>query len=414
MADPVSILAIGGLVYAARKCSNLENSKETFITPSQETDQIIGGGDAPLPDPPQSAGDNINVMERVNYSTDALGSQRIQNINNNTHNHPSFGDVSFMKYPNGEPVINIYDRPYVSGQMNNFGPVEKELVGPGLGVGPDVPAYGGYQQLFRVEPNNVGAYRLTTLPGRSGPAHSVIGGAPTLAGRVNHKAPPKTAFLPTRRPEVEGRAQGQGGALTGVTVRSKYEKTKRPTNRSETTWRNDGLEYNPARSVVSAPTLAEDPTRNKGDLNDRQFQYNNQPVPGISNFYGGYLEAPASQLLEESKGNKGYSTAQLEQYGFRPDDRRGKKDRGGNPGRMNVRAGPLNQGGMVTAVRTDCNKYDGRMGPVNGGWTQNYVQDKYYQFNAYKGQENPYATSKELNVAKNQLKNNPLAHSIST
>jgi len=287
------------------------------------------------------------------------------------------------------------------------------LVGPGLGVGPDVPAYGGYQQLFRVEPNNVGAYRLTTLPGRSGPAHSVTGGAPTLAGRVNHKAPPKTAFLPTRRPEVQGRAQGQGGALTGVTVRSKYEKTKRPTNRSETTWRNDGLEFNPARSVVSAPTLAEDPTRNKGDLNDRQFQYNNQPVPGITNFFGGYLEAPASQLLEESKGNKGYSTAQLEQYGFRPDDRRGKKDRSGNPGRMNVRAGPLNQGGMVTAVRTDCNKYDGRMGPVNGGWTQNYVQDKYYQFNAYKGQVNPYATSKELNVAKNQLKNNPLAHSIS-
>ncbi len=404
MADPVSLLAIGGLVYAARKCSSLENDKkETYVSTPQVIEQP--NTDAPLPDPPQTMGD---ISNRINYSTDPLGTNSIEVT------HPSFGDVAFMKYPNGEPVINIHDRPYVSGQMNNFGPVEKELVGPGLGVGPDVPAYGGYQQLFRVNPNNVGAYKLTTLPGRSGPAHSVTGGAPTLAGRVNHKAPPKTAFLPTRRPEVAGRAQGQGGALTGVTVRSKYEKTKRPTNRSETTWRNDGLEFNPAKSVVSGLTLAEDPTRNKGDLNNGQFNYNNQPVPGITNFFGGYLETPASQLMDKGKGNNnGYSTAQLEQYGFRPDDRRGKKDREGNPGRMNVRAGPLNQGGMVTAVRTDCNKYDGRMGPVNGGWTQNYVQDKYYQFNAYKGQQNPYATSRELNVAKNQLKNNPLAHTIS-
>ena len=409
MADPVSILAIGGLVYAARKCSEMEsarNKKETFIVPSQQIENEISN--AHLPDPPQS-GSGANISDRLNYATDPLGDNSVEIT------HPSFGDVAFMRHPNGEPVTNLYDRPYVSGQMNNFGPVEKELVGPGLGVGPDVPAYGGYQQLFRVDPNNVGAYKLTTLPGRAGPAHSVIGGAPTLAGRVNHKAPPKTAFLPTRRPEMAGRAQGQGGALTGVTVRSKYEKTKRPTNRSETTWRNDGLEFNPARSVVSAPTMAENPTRNKGDLNDGQFNYNNQPVPGITNFFGGYLESPASQIMDQGHTNgQGYSTSQLEQYGFRPSDRRGQKDREGNAGRMNVRAGPLNQGGMVTAVRTDCNKYDGRMGPANGGWTQNYVQDKYYQMNAYKGQENPYATNRELNVAKNQLKNNPLAHSIST
>ena len=74
------------------------------------------------------------------------------------------------------------------------------MVGPGVGVGPNVPAYGGYQQLFRVNPVNVGEYRLTTLPGRSGPAHDISGGLHGIIGEVTHNMPEKTAFLPSRRP----------------------------------------------------------------------------------------------------------------------------------------------------------------------------------------------------------------------
>ena len=129
---------------------------------------------------------------------------------------------------------------------------KKTLVGPGLGVGKNVPAYGGYQQLFRVMPNNVNGYKLTTLPGRSGPAGDVTGGRRALEGKVTYNMPEKTAFLPARRPELPGRAQGQGGAVTGNPIRGNYEKTKRPTNRSETTLRQDGLEFNPAKSTVSA------------------------------------------------------------------------------------------------------------------------------------------------------------------
>ena len=412
MADPLSLLAIGGLIYVARKCSDTDEKNVEYYSTEDAMEGSL----------PNQAIDNnhdqstilMNTLSRSWNPDPGLSGRGVVPPNGLKDDHPSFGDVAFMKHVNGEPVIDLHNRPYVSGQMNNFGPAEKQLVGPGLGVGPDVPAYGGYQQVFRVMPNNVGGYKMTTLPGRAGPAHSVIGGMPALAGEVNHKAPPKTAFLPTRRPTVEGRAQGQGGALTGVTVRSEYEKTKRPTIRSETTWRNDGLEFNPAKRVVSARTLAQDPTRNKGDLNDGQFNYNNQPVPGITNFFGGYLETPASQLMDTGRGAKGYTTEQLEQYGFRPDDRRGKKDRDGNPGRMNVRANPLNQEGLLTAVRSDCNKYDGRTGPVNGGYTQNYVQDKYQQLNSFKGQKNPYSSTKELNLAKEQLQKNPLSHTLST
>lgn len=404
MADPLSLAAIVGLVYAARKCSEMNDEK-----PKEENVEYYQ---------PETSKENVldPVLDQRSVLTNTFTGAIPEDAGLSGHGvrpdqkeiQPSFGDVAFMKYVNGEPVHDFRNRPYVSGKMNNFGPVEKQLVGSGLGVGPDVPAYGGYQQLFRVNPNNVGAYRLTTLPGRSGPAGDVTGGRQAQIGQLTHNMPEKTAFLPSRRPEVRGRAQGQGGALTGVTVRGKYEKTKRTTNRAETSLRGDGLEFAPAKKFVSNSTLAEDPTRNKGDLNIAQLQHNNQPAPGISNFVGGVSNTAEMQYLNNK--NNG-----AQQYGIRETTRRGKADRAGNGGRMNVRADPLNQNGMVTAVRSDCSRVDGRMGPANGstgGRMQHYVKDMYYQFNAYKGNANPHSTSRELNIAKNQLQQNPFAHTL--
>ncbi len=399
MADPLSLAAIIALVYTGKKLSEDEAQPQrieqyevsadqqvdkTFENRTTITNTLTGGHD----DDHGIVGVGVNPNMKMEQ--------------------PSFGDVAFMKHVNGEPVQDFRHRPFVSGQMNNISPVEKQLVGPGLGVGADVPAYGGYQQLFRVNPNNVGAYKLTTLPGRSGPAVDVSGGRRAQIGEVTHATPAKTAYLPSRYPNVRGRAQGQGGSLDGVTVRGKQERTKRPTNRSETTTRGDGLEFAPAKKFISGPTLSEDPTRNKGDLNVAQYQYVNNPAPGIYSFHGGYTNSPAVQMAERYNGSQ-YTPEQLEAYGFRPDDRRGKVNRSGNAGRMNVRGDPLNQGGMVTAVRTDCSRVDGRMNPANGGWSQNYIRNQFYQLNAYKGNKN----NRSLDIAKNQLKNNPFAHSIS-
>ena len=79
---------------------------------------------------------------------------------------------------------------------------------------------------------------------------------------------------------------------------------------------------------------------------------------------------------------------------------------------MNVRADPLNQGGMITAVRSDTSRVDGRINAANGGWTQNYVQPMYNNFNAYKGNVNPRATTDFLQTAARQMESNPLAHNI--
>jgi hypothetical protein len=416
MADPLSIAAIVGLIFAARKCSEANEENPQVL----ETNTSNFERQTPIPEAVfEDNYDNRSIITNTYTGTvSADPGQSGQGISEQAKDAtPSFGDVGFMGYPNGEPVHDFRDRPYVSGKMNNFGPVEKTLVGPGLGVGKNVPAYGGYQQLFRVMPNNVNGYKLTTLPGRSGPAGDVTGGRRALEGKVTYNMPEKTAFLPARRPELPGRAQGQGGAVTGNPIRGNYEKTKRPTNRSETTLRQDGLEFNPAKSTVSALTLSEAPTRNKGDLNVNEFQYSNQPTPGISNFVGGYTIAPGSELLaQKPQGGAAYSPQQLEQFGFRPDTRRGQKNRDGNAGRMNVRASPLNQNGLITAVRSDCNRLDGRLGPANGsagGRMQNYVQDEFYQLNAYKGNANPHSTSRELGLVKNQLMGNPFSHTLS-
>ena len=357
------------------------------------------------------------TSHRYEHRTNVMNTMSggIGGIGMNPHSkaeQPNFGEVAFMKHVNGEPVRDMRDRPYVSGKMNNTAPMEKNLVGPGLNVGPDVPSFGGYQQMFQVKPNNVGAYKLTTLPGRTNHGANQTGGMPGIVGELTHYKPSTTAYLPSRLPNVPGRAQGQGGSLNGVVPRGEFQKTKRPTNRSETTMRNDGLGFAPAKKFISNATLAQDPTRNKGDINMLQYSHTNNPTPGIHSFHGGYTNAPGSQLMAQ-KGANGYTTEQLQAYGFRPDDRRGQKDRTSNAGRMNVRADPLNQGGMVTAVRSDTSRIDGRKPPANGGWSQNYVAPMYQENNAFKGNANPYASSDYLKTASRQLAANPLAQSIS-
>lgn len=381
MADPVSVLAVLGLVYAGR---TLSKSSETYI--SQPTMKKLP--------------DDFEVRPtdfRVNSEERALADQQVIS---------PFGDIVKQERSSGQEILDMKDRFNVDGRMNNLSPVEKKLVGPGLGIGADVPAAGGFQQMFRAMPENVGAYRLTTLPGRTGPAKDISGGRGTLQPGVGFNRPEKTAFLPERLPTVPGRAQGQGGAVTGEVGRQSYERTKRPTNRSETSTRTDGLNFAPGKHFIGAETLAQDPTRNKSDITDDQYKYNDRVAPGISSFHGGYVNSSVMGAV----GSQVRTPEELMKLGLRYNNRRSMPDRPGNAGRMNVRAGPLNQGGALTVVRSDNNRYDGRVNPVSAGWTQQYVLPEYQNLNPYKGQPN---SRLDLDIAKRQLANNPFAHSLS-
>ena len=317
--------------------------------------------------------------------------------------HASFAEIAPQKRSSGGEILQMRNRMYDSGRMNNIGPVEKQLVGPGLNVHADVPAYGGFQQLYRANPVNVGEYRLSTLPGRANHGHDVQGGRRTLESEVGFNRPEKTAYLPERLPMVRGKSQG----FSGRAPRAEHETTKRPTVRSQTGMRTDGLERNPAKRFIPGPQIPQKPTKFKSDGNYEQFYHANNPQPGISSFHGGYTHSAAARVGAKTND-------ELARLGFRPEDKRGQMHTrpGGNPGRMNVREGPVKQGGQATTVRFDASRVDGRTGPANGGWTQDYRQSDFHKFNAYKGNINPLATSDGLGLAKRQLQNNPFNHPI--
>jgi hypothetical protein len=372
MADPISLAAVAGLIFAGRALSD-KSEPPKVVQQKPDERQIL-----PEKEP--------EFEEVFNESRFEVPSKR---------EVTSFADIGKQSRTGGQELLTMRDRMYDRGVMNNLSPIEKQMVGPGLGVGADVPAVGGYQQAFRVNPINVGEYRLTTLPGRSGPAMDITGGRSAVVGQLTHNMPEKTAYLPSRLPNMGGRAQG----MSGVTPRGSHQKTMRTTNRSETGLRSDGLGFNGAKRFTSALAVSQDPTRFKNDRNDQQYNYNNQPTPGIHSFHGAYANSAAVQV--SAKTNE-----ELMKYGFRPEDRRGKANRMGNPGRMNVTQAK----GKLTAVRADTTRIDGRINAANGGWTQQYQQKPFHQFNAYKCNENP--NSRALDIAKRQLQNNPLAHHI--
>src|SRR5210317_1774037 len=383
MADPISLAAVAGLIFAGRALSNKSEPEPPMVVQpvvqSPTTQQQEYDDEVPL------------FVERSQFEPRVeVQSKREME---------SFADITYQQRSGGQEILTMRDRMYDTGRMNNLSPIEKQMVGPGLGVNADTPATGGFQQMFRVNPINVGEYRLTTLPGRSGPAADITGGRGAVVGQLTHNKPETTAYLPSRLPTVAGRAQGMSGAVP----RASHQKTMRITNRSETGNRSDGLGFNGAKRFVPAQTMPQDPTRFKSDRNDMQFAHYSHAAPGITNFTGAYATSVAAQMT--AKNNE-----ELMKYGFRPEDRRGKANRMGNPGRMNVRESALKQGGRLTAVRSDTTRVDGRVNPANGGWTQNYQQKPFHQFNAYKGNENP--NSRNLEIAKRQLQNNPLAHHI--
>lgn len=72
--------------------------------------------------------------------------------------------------------------------QNNVLPAEQIRVGPGLGVGPEVAATGGFQQFYRQMPLNINEHKLTQLPGRIIPGGTQTGGKGEISqiSHVNH------------------------------------------------------------------------------------------------------------------------------------------------------------------------------------------------------------------------------------
>jgi len=384
--DPLSLVALLGIAVAGRQIASSDR-KEGFTPeplPSRETQQM------------PYFGRNINTPgQELSAVTDLFtGTFNPNNpmggvINPKKEVVATLQDTApNVQFPYGQPVYNLYDRQNVSSRMNNLSSAERRFVGPGLGVPANVPAYGGYQQQFRVMPNNVGAYRLTTLPGRSGPAKSFVGRGDERMTLTQNR-PEKTYQLlgsEGKRPLEKGRAQGQGGMLTGQRGREQYVKTQRPTVRSQTSTRMDGLEFGTAKRFISAPTHQDTPTRNKANFVART---NDVAAPGIHSFEGGYGNTQKAILLRPAqRGNKGYTPP---------------------GGRMNVR-GSANQVQGATTKTRDSASTMVEGGAGNQSIAQNYDITWKQNNNAYKGNAD-YRTN-NLGLAVKQLDRNPFALSL--
>lgn len=99
---------------------------------------------------------------------------------------PMFKPQPNRKFPGFERNL---DRVPVSSIQNNHLPFEQERVGPGVNVGPDVQATGGFHPTFRVMPNLTNTYRTAQLPGRviPGKAPVDLGSVAPLQGVGNNK-----------------------------------------------------------------------------------------------------------------------------------------------------------------------------------------------------------------------------------
>lgn len=285
---------------------------------------------------------------------------------------PSLQDWSPIanRYPHGEPVYDLYNRENVTNKQNNLAPIERKNVGPGLGVDANVPAIGGFQQFFRALPNNVNEEKLVTLPGEKGPADYFVKSGGTqfpagaqgppglINGSMSHQAKTTKVWY---RPPAQNSGQGQG-VIRAPEGRPDNIKTRQTTIRNETGSRFDTLGLGPA-------------------------QY--------AQVYQPYSRGLTDTALPHLTGN------------------RVNPDRSGNGQRMNVRADPQGQVGAATQVREESIPL--QPGPQNlyaAGGGGPYKAPENWSLNNSKSNMNPLASNKNLNLAIDQIKNNPLASPI--
>jgi len=345
--DPLALAAVVGLVFAGKALTDDDSVKQPTTT---RPVRPITRKDTDLMAHP---GDHWADYQDVKIMTPDLG-RRVGDFRLTPKNEirslqqPQIGATRF---PYGQPVYDLYGRENITNKMNNVPPVERMNVGPGLGVGPDVASTGGFQQFFRVLPNNINEERLTTLPGAEGPPNPVVKNGLTTMGAVSHVAKQSKTFY---RPPAQNSGQGQGGALRGFEGRPDQMRTKRSTIRGDTGFRGDTLELGPS-------------------------QYN---------VYQPYDGALMDKSLPHLSGN------------------RSNPDRAGNGQCMNVRDDPVNVVGTMTNIRPESIPFN--IGPVEvvRGTTQNYVKPDFDKFNNKKMNSNPYSSPDSLEIAIRQLEKN--------
>ena len=365
--DPLVLASIIGLVFAGKTLADRSDKESPSRQPLPTT----------KPRPPLTRRDIDMMVQPANHSADyfdlqnttpdlgrRVGDWRLQRKDA----VPNLQDVTptNSRFPYGQPVYDLYNREYVTNKMNNVSPLEAPMtVGPGLGVGPDVMAAGGFQDFFRALPVNINEEKLTTLEGRPGTASYFVknGGAGGI-GDITHQAAATKAVY--RAPGAYG-GGGAQSAMVGPEGRPNFLKTKKMTIRGETGLRTDTLSDGPPQYNVAQP----------------------------------YAEAKGTYTDTTLTRSSGY---------------RAKEDRAGNGARMNVRQDPIGMVGGGTQYRAESKPVQpGPMGITGSNQGRGVLPPEFDDpLNEFKSNPNPRGQPNFLDVAIQQLEKNPLAYSLAS
>jgi len=359
--DPIALAAVVGLVFAGKTLAESDSAPTT--KPS------------PRPAPPLTRRDVDMMADSVGHRADAFDLKNTtpdygRRINDwRLRPKEAVGNLQDItptnsRFPYGQPVYDLYNRQYITNKQNNVSPLETPMtVGPGLGVGPNVLAAGGFHDYFRALPTNINEERLTTLEGRMGPANPVVkNGGAAYIGDITHEA------AATKTAKREPGAYGGGGpqsALVGPEGRPNFLKTKKMTIRGETGLRTDTLSDGPPQYNVAQP-------------------------------YAGAKSSYTDKTLTRSSGY------------------RAMPDRAANAARMNVRNDPVNQVGAATQLRIESEPVPpGPMGITGSNQGRGIKPPQFDDpLNEFKSNPNPRAQPAFLDIAIQQLEKNPLAYSL--
>ena len=360
--DPLALAAVVGLVFAGKKLSDNDSAPPPATTKPRapltrrQIDMMV--------EPATHSADYFDLKNTTPDFGRRIDDWRLRP----KEAVPNLQDITptNSRMPYGQPVYDLYNRQYITNKQNNIAPVEQPMnVGPGLGVGPNVPAAGGFQDYFRALPINVNEEKLTTLEGRAGPRNPFVksGGAAYIGDITHEAAQSKTAF---RNPGAYG-GGGAQSALVAPEGRPNFLKTKKTTIRSETGLRTDTLSDGPPQYNVSQP-------------------------------YAAAKDSYTDTALTRSSGY------------------RAKHDRSGNSARMNVRSDPVNQVGAGTQYRAESKPVQpGPMAITGSNQGRGTLPPEFDDpLNEFKSNPNPRAQSDFLDIAIQQLEKNPLAYSLAT
>lgn len=118
---------------------------------------------------------------------------------------PVHQDVTFSG-TTGNPVtynlMSSRSQSQITGRQHNVSPVERRIIGPGVGIGyaNDAGQHGFHYGSLRIMPKNLNEHRLNNLPGRSNHGGVYVTKQP-IAQCMDQKGPPRVFDMDRRPPE---------------------------------------------------------------------------------------------------------------------------------------------------------------------------------------------------------------------